>query len=135
MALLLVGSIVSGVVLYGPFMRKLSFGVVRKDRSRRLTWLDLHNLLGIVTVAWLLVVGATGAINTLAKPLFDVWRAQELPRLLAPYRDKSILTEPGSVEAAVETARRALPDMELASVLFPSTRFGSPAALRDLDAW
>jgi uncharacterized iron-regulated membrane protein len=30
------------------------------------------------------------------------------------------------VEIAVETARRALPDMELASVLFPSTRFGSP---------
>jgi uncharacterized iron-regulated membrane protein len=126
MALLLVGSIVSGVVLYGPFMRKLSFGAVRKDRSRRVTWLDLHNLLGIVTVAWLLVVGATGAINTLAKPLFDVWRAQELPRLLAPYRDKTIVTEPGSVEAAVETARRALPDMELASALFPSTRFGSP---------
>jgi uncharacterized iron-regulated membrane protein len=99
---------------------------VRKDRSRRVTWLDLHNLLGIVTVAWLLVVGATGAMNTLAKPLFDVWRAQELPRLLAPYRDKTIVTEPGSVDAAVETARRALPDMELASVLFPSTRFGSP---------
>jgi uncharacterized iron-regulated membrane protein len=126
MALLLVGSIVSGVVLYGPFMRKLSFGAVRRDKSRRVTWLDLHNLLGIVTVAWMLVVGLTGAINTLAKPLFDVWRAQELPRLLAPYRDKTIVTQPGSVEIAVETARRALPDMELASVLFPSTRFGSP---------
>jgi uncharacterized iron-regulated membrane protein len=126
MALLLIGSIVSGVVLYGPFMRKLSFGAVRKDRSRRVTWLDLHNLLGIVTVAWLLVVGATGAMNTLAKPLFDVWRAQELPRLLAPYRDTAIVMEPGSVDAAVETARRAVPDMELSSVLFPSTRFGSP---------
>jgi uncharacterized iron-regulated membrane protein len=126
MALLLLGSIVSGVVLYGPFMRKLSFGAVRKDKSRRVIWLDLHNLLGIVTVAWMLVVGLTGAINTLAKPLFDVWRAQELPRLLAPYRDKAIVAEPGSVDAAVETAQRALPEMELASVIFPSTRFGSP---------
>lgn len=126
MALLLVVSIISGVVLYGPFMRRLSFGTVRKKKSRRLTWLDLHNLLGIVTVAWLLVVGATGAMNTLAKPLFDLWRAQELPRLLAPYRDKPALTQPGSVEAAVESARRALPDMELASVVFPGTRFGSP---------
>jgi uncharacterized iron-regulated membrane protein len=126
MALLLLASIVSGVVLYGPFMRKLAFGAVRKDRSRRTTWLDLHNLLGIVTVAWLVVVGATGAINTLAKPLFDLWRAQEMPHLLTPYRDKTVVTQPGSVDAAVEKARHAAPGMELASVIFPNVRFGSP---------
>jgi uncharacterized iron-regulated membrane protein len=126
MALLLLASIVSGVVLYGPFMRKLPFGIVRNDRSRRITWLDLHNLLGIVTVAWLVVVGATGAINTLAKPLFDIWRGQEMPHLLTPYRDKTVVTQPGSVDVAVEKARHAAPGMELASVIFPSVRYGSP---------
>ncbi len=48
---LFVASIVSGVVVYGPFMRRLAFGTIRHTGSGRLTWLDLHNLLGIVTVA------------------------------------------------------------------------------------
>jgi uncharacterized iron-regulated membrane protein len=58
MGLLFVVAIVSGVVLYAPFMRRLNFGTVRTGRSRRLKWLDLHNLLGIVTLTWALVVGS-----------------------------------------------------------------------------
>jgi uncharacterized iron-regulated membrane protein len=42
--------LVSGIVVYGPFMRKLPFGAVRRAGNTRLVWLDLHNLLGIVTV-------------------------------------------------------------------------------------
>lgn len=64
MTLLFVVAIVSGVVLYAPFMRKLRFGTLRTGRSRRLAWLDLHNLLGIVTVAWALV--GDGAMNLLS---------------------------------------------------------------------
>jgi uncharacterized iron-regulated membrane protein len=126
MGLLLVAAIVSGIVLYAPFMRRLDFGTVRKDRLPRIRWLDLHNLLGIVTLAWLLVVGTTGMINTLAKPMFDFWRAQEIPRLLAPYRNTAIPARLASADAAVATARRILPDMKVASVIFPTSRFGSP---------
>jgi uncharacterized iron-regulated membrane protein len=126
MGLLLVAAIVSGVVLYAPFMRKLRFGTVRKDRTPRIKWLDLHNLLGIVTLAWALVVGTTGAINTLTKPLFDLWRSQEMPRLLAPDRDTAIPAQLASADAAVATVRRALPDMKATSVIFPTSRFGSP---------
>lgn len=64
MGLLFVISMISGIVLYAPFMKKLDFGTLRQDRSRRLKWLDLHNLLGIATAVWLLVVGITGVINT-----------------------------------------------------------------------
>ena len=56
MGLLFCVAIVSGVVLYGPFMKKLEFGTVRASRSTRLKWLDLHNLLGIVTLVWAFVV-------------------------------------------------------------------------------
>jgi uncharacterized iron-regulated membrane protein len=72
MGLLLLVAIVSGVVLYAPFMRKLEFGAVRNGRTARLKWLDLHNLLGIVTLVWALVVGATGVVNTLADVLLQV---------------------------------------------------------------
>jgi uncharacterized iron-regulated membrane protein len=126
MGLLFAAAIVSGAVVYGPFMRKLDFGTVRRDGTRRLKWLDLHNLLGIVTLTWALVVGATGVMNTLAEPLFDLWRARELPSLLAPYQGQPLPTRLGAVQAAVETARTALPDMEITSVVFPNTRFGSP---------
>jgi uncharacterized iron-regulated membrane protein len=126
MGSLFVAAIISGALVYGPFMRKLDFGTVRRDKARRLTWLDLHNLLGIVTLTWALVVGATGVMNTLSEPLFDLWRAQELPSLLASYQDKPLPTQFGSVQAAVDTARQALPEMEVTSVVFPNTRFGSP---------
>src|SRR3546814_4583473 len=66
MGLIFVIAIVSGVVLYAPFMKKLDFGTLRTARSRRVKWLDYHNLLGIVALAWMTIVGATGVINALA---------------------------------------------------------------------
>jgi PepSY-associated TM region len=57
---------------YAPFMRKHNFGTVRVHRAPRLKWLDLHNLLGVVTLAWALLVGATGIMNELATPHFDL---------------------------------------------------------------
>ena len=125
MGLVFAASIVSGIVVYWPFMRRLQFGTVR-DRSARLKWLDMHNLLGIVTVSWALAVGLTGTINTLAVPLFDLWRAQTMPALLAPYQGKP-LAEAKSVEAAVDAVRTAFPDRQVTSVTMPTTtRFGSP---------
>jgi uncharacterized iron-regulated membrane protein len=76
MAILFVISLVSGALAYGPFMRRLEFGTYRSGAHARTTWLDLHNLLGIVTLVWALVVGATGVMNALATPLFGLWRAQ-----------------------------------------------------------
>ena len=113
MGLLLLVAIVSGVVLYAPFMRKLDFGDVRRDRSPRIKWLDLHNLLGIVTLVWALVVGATGMINTWADLLIKYWQFDQLSTLLAPYRDEPTLADAdrGSVQQFARdgagSARRA----------------------------
>src|ERR1700760_4724652 len=49
MGLLFLIAIVSGVVLYWPFTRRLQFGTLR-DKSNRIRWLDWHNLLGVTTV-------------------------------------------------------------------------------------
>jgi uncharacterized iron-regulated membrane protein len=125
MGLLFVVAIVSGVVVYGPFMRRLDFGTVRKDRSKRLKWLDLHNLIGAVTLAWALVVGFTGAINTLADVLLNVWKADQLAAMVAPYKDKPPLARIGSVQAAVDIARQAAPGMTPAFVAWPGTPLSS----------
>jgi uncharacterized iron-regulated membrane protein len=125
MGLLFVASIVSGIVLYGPFMRRLPFGTVRALRSPRVRWLDLHNLLGIVTLAWALVVGLTGVINTLAQPIRDLWRLDQLAEMVAPYQDAPPVARLASVESAVATARAAAPEMVPSFVAWPGTPFTS----------
>jgi uncharacterized iron-regulated membrane protein len=128
MGLLLLVSIVTGVVLYAPFMRKLAFGEVRQDRSRRVRWLDLHNLLGIVTLAWLLVVGATGVLNTWAELLQARWQSTELARLLGPYRGQPVIPDAqrASVQRAMEAALTHAPRTKVAFIAFPGTSFSSP---------
>ncbi len=128
MALLFVVAIVSGVALYGPFMRKLDFGTVRAERSARLKWLDLHNLIGVVTLAWAIVVGATGLINELSTPLFALWQQTDVKAMLDPMRGRPVpaAAEMSSPQAALETVRAAMPDMTATTVVFPGSPFGSP---------
>jgi uncharacterized iron-regulated membrane protein len=126
MGLLFVVALVSGFLVYGPFMRKLKFGAFRADSGSRVKWFDLHNLLGIVTLCWALVVGLTGVMNTLATPLFGIWRAQELPRLLAPYQGKPMPATLTSVDEAVRVASAAVPHNRVTSVVFPNDVFSSP---------
>ncbi|MFT3815825.1 MAG: PepSY-associated TM helix domain-containing protein [Acidovorax sp.] len=128
MALLFGIAIVSGVVLYGPFMKKLDFGTVRRDRHARLQWLDLHNLLGIVTLTWTFVVGATGLMNELSTPLFAIWQRTDVQTVLEPWRGRPApaQAELGSVQAALDIARRVAPGMVFTSVTYPGDEGGSP---------
>lgn len=71
-------SLVSGVVLYAPFMRRLPFATVRTDRGQRVARLDQHNLVGMVALGWMLVVGLTGVINAFADPLTESWQNCEV---------------------------------------------------------
>lgn len=129
MGTLFVGAIVSGVVLYAPFMRKLDFGTVRVGRSRRLKWLDYHNLLGIVAVAWMSVVGLTGIINALATPIVKAWQATELADMTRAYARQPALALPparrASLDAAMAAARTARPGNVPQFIGFPGGGFSS----------
>ncbi|MDN3922070.1 PepSY-associated TM helix domain-containing protein [Roseateles violae] len=128
MGLLLLIAIVSGVVLYAPFMRKLAFGEVRREKSTRIKWLDLHNLLGIVTLVWALVVGATGMINTWADLVVKYWQHDQLSSLLAPYKDQPLVAEAqrGPLQQSLEVALAQAPGTKLSFIAFPGTSFSSP---------
>ena len=126
MGLLMVVAIVSGVVLYHPFMRRLKFGALRTQRSARIKWLDWHNLLGIVTVVWLCVVGLTGTINTLNRIILGIWQMDQMAEMTAPYKGLPPVTRPAHLEASIRAAREAVPDMEVRLVAFPGTMFSSP---------
>lgn len=125
MGFLFVVSLVSGVVLYAPFMRKLEFGTVRRGRGARIKWLDLHNLLGIVTFTWAFVVGFTGVINTLSTPIVALWQRGQLAEMVAPYAGQPAPIHLASLDAALAAARGAAPSMEPSFVAYPGTDFSS----------
>ncbi|OON62031.1 hypothetical protein B0920_00600 [Massilia sp. KIM] len=126
MGLLLAASIVSGIYVYGPTMKKLRFGSIRRDRASRLKWLDQHNLLGMVTLVWLLVVGVTGTINALNQPIFAAWQASELKALAEPFRGQPPVTGPVSTEAALKAALAAAPGKSLSFMAYPGNDFATP---------
>jgi uncharacterized iron-regulated membrane protein len=126
MGLLFVVATVSGIVLYAPFMRRLEFGAVRRGGALRVKWLDMHNLIGAVTLVWVTAVGVTGVINTISLPLFNAWRAQVMPELIAPHLGKPPLAKLADIDEAVATARRALDGNVPASIVLPTeARFGT----------
>ncbi|SAI67481.1 iron-regulated membrane protein [Bordetella ansorpii] len=128
MALLLVAAVVSGVVLYGPFMQKLPFGTVRAGKSARIKWLDLHNLLGIVALVWTLMMGATGALHELAVPLFRLWISTDVRPAVAAWRDGPV-PQPGQmapVQDVYAVARAAAPGRVVEELMYPRQAYGVP---------
>jgi uncharacterized iron-regulated membrane protein len=106
-------------------MRKLKFGTYRQDRPRIVRWLDVHNLAGILLVVWTLVVGVTGVINSWADLVIKIWQFGQLAQMTAQYKDRPPPAKYTSLDAAVETARRAAPGMKPAFIAFPGSTFSS----------
>ena len=132
MGALFVVSLVSGTVLYAPFMRKIDFGTVRRDRPARIRWLDLHNLLGIITLVWALVVGGTGVINTWADLILKSWQREQMAQLASGNATPLLPGSPDRVSAGqrvqhvLERALAAAPHMRLSMLAYPGTLLGTP---------
>ena len=120
-------ALISGTVLYAPFMRRLRFGTLRTRRSLRVKRLDRHNFLGIVTLVWALVVGATGAINAFADPLTEAWRNGEIAEMTAAYASSQPLApaDYGSIDKAMAAAQDALPGRNPQFLGFPGGSWSS----------
>jgi uncharacterized iron-regulated membrane protein len=125
MGLMFVLAIISGIVLYAPFMRRLPFATVRPEKSTRIRWLDLHNLIGAVTLSWALVVGLTGVINACADLLITSWRNDSLAAMIAPYRDAPPLTQRAQAADLLKLAETAAPGMQADFIAFPGTLLSS----------
>lgn len=126
MGLLFAAAIISGIVLYAPFMRSLPFGTLRTRKKPRTKWLDCHNLFGVVTVAWALVVGLTGVVNTLEEPIVTYWRQHALADLTEGAGDGANAAQGrASLDDAVAAAVAAAPEMDLQFIAFPGSAFST----------
>lgn len=125
MGLLLVIAIISGLVLYTPFMRRLAFGEIRHHKGKKLKNLDVHNFLGIATLAWALVVGGTGVINAWGELLVKYWQIDQMGAMIAPYKNLPPPQRLGSLQQAVTVANALEPEMKLGFIAFPGTPYSS----------
>lgn len=50
----------TGILIYGKFMKKQSFGEIRKGRGLRIWMADWHKLIGITALAFNMLIAATG---------------------------------------------------------------------------
>ncbi len=125
MGLFFVVAIVSGVVLYLPFMSRLRFGTVRRDRSAMVERLDRHNLFGVATGMWALVVALTGSINAAVIPITDVWKADQLAAIAGASSGPVAAVRPGGIQPALNRALVAAPGMRPQFIAFPGTAWSS----------
>lgn len=114
-------SIGTGVVAYGPIMRRFRFGLLRTGRSPRMFLADLHKLLGAATLGWQALVTLTGVFLCLALLLFQGFARSELQGLAEAQGDAPAVVDFSTLDRAVAAAEAEVPGRHWSYALFPGT--------------
>ncbi len=126
MGVLFAVSVISGLVVYAPYMRRLPFSAVRRERGPRIQWLDIHNTTGMVTTSWVMIVGVTGIILTLVQPLSLLWKHGQLAEIAAEYQGTALtatVVGPDRIRDAVFTN---VPDADISFMSMPGSPYATP---------
>jgi uncharacterized iron-regulated membrane protein len=128
--LLVIVSLLSSLVIYAPYMKKLAFGTIRRTRGARLTQLDLHNLVGAVVIGWALTVSVTGFLIGFSDVAVIAWQLTDLAKVRQEFASTpavDVRHPPVSADRAIEAAlARTPPGWGLSSVIFPGTDYTTP---------
>ncbi len=128
-ALLVLISLLSGLVVYWPHVKKVAFGLLRRGRGPRLRQLDLHNFIGTVVLGWALVVSLTGFLlgfGTLATGMWTYTLLADIPKDTTGARIDP-RHPPIDVDAVVAAMGRAVPPgWRVSTVVFPDTDYSTP---------
>jgi len=127
-ALLVLVSLLSGLVVYAPHVKRVALGVLRRGRDARLRQLDLHNFVGSIVLGWAFVVTVTGVLLGFGAIAQMVWQATELNAVRTRYAGEAVDPEhpPVDVDRAYAAALAAAPQgWHVISLIFPGTDFSS----------
>lgn len=120
----LMGSLVTGLILYKKFWRGF-FTLPRVDRSKRVWWGGLHKLIGLWSVWFVLIMALTSMWYFVERLLYCVGVEFETPgatisaeRLVAL---GPIPPQPLLLDELVARARREIPELEVKQIWFPDT--------------
>ncbi len=117
MGLAVLIAVVTGIVVYVPFMRKLQFATLRPAKPAR--WLDWHNLAGAVTLGWVTVVALTGVLLSLGSLVLQYYQQNELATMTAPYRGQPAPARIVPLDDAVRAAGEGWPGHDMSFAVFP----------------
>lgn len=126
-ALLVLISLFSGMVVYGPYVSRVAFGVLRR-RGSRLFQLDLHNFMSVTVLGWLLLVSLSGFFLGFGSMLTAAWAQEQIQG--GGEIDDSIIVDarepPIKVDAVYQAALDAAPpDWSVEVIIWPGTTFSS----------
>lgn len=118
---------VTGLLIYGNFMKKKSWPNVRKNVGMRIAMADWHKLLGISALAFNLVIALTGAWLGLQPWLmkwFDIKspNAHEMPVIMKPEADRALTVNWTDVYS---TMRKEFPDLRANDISLSTNGSGS----------
>lgn len=129
-ALLVLISLVSGLVIYAPYARQAFLGIIRWQRGSRITQLDLHTVIGVVVLGWALVVTFTGIFLALAGVSFDRWKVTALKpvneRVSKAAESFDYQHPPITPDQAVATVQARLPNWRFDWIVMPLTDYSTP---------
>ncbi|QEC53014.1 putative iron-regulated membrane protein [Anseongella ginsenosidimutans] len=107
--------VVTGLLIYGNFMKRQAFPKIRKGRGQRIAWADWHKILGIGALAFNLVIALTGAWLGLQPVLMD-WLNMKIPNAYSA----EVVMEAGhdreltvNWDQAFATAHQAFPELQI----------------------
>lgn len=110
--------VITGLLIYGNFMKRQSWPQVRKERGIRIAWADWHKILGIGALAFNLVIALTGAWLGL-QPVLMRWLDMHAPNRHTPEIRMEANEDKAKVidwERAFAAAREAFPELEIGQV-------------------
>lgn len=129
-ALLVFLSLVSGIVVYAPYVRRMAFGFLRRGKGTRLLQLDLHNFIGAVVLGWALVVTVTGFLLGFNAAAIGIWQVTALgPLRAAAERMEPVDARhpPVDIDRAYAATQAAAPEgWTVSTMIYPSTEFSTP---------
>ena len=119
--LALLVSTVTGFLIYGRFMKKQAFGIIRK-KNLRVSQADYHKLIGVVALIFNFMIAMTGAWFGLQTYL-QKWMSIERPNTFhtqgQPFDKKEDLAYPVNFDRAYDEARKHFPTL-IPTLLRPS---------------
>ncbi len=118
--------LVAGFIVYGPLMKRRSFGSMRISSPKRWNRSDIHKTFGMSIFAWCLLMGLTGLFLGLSGQLLKVFQATTLKKFQAQSAELDPSQAVLSIDAALKKAQELLPEGHLSFIALPDTQFATP---------
>ncbi|MBJ9986424.1 PepSY domain-containing protein [Acinetobacter sp. S40] len=124
-ALLVFLSLISGLVVYAPYVKRFLFGIIRRDKGKRIFQLDLHNLMGSVVLGWALVVTITGFLLGFGTVAIGLWQLTELHHLQQYYYSTIPVTSMLPIDQVYAAAAHVAQGWKPTTVFYPNTEYST----------